>query len=215
MSHAGRHAAPLLTMTPRGTTRWATASIGVSLVLLLVGCGSDDDTGDEAEDAVSSTAATSSATTTENPEDPEAGERQTVIDAYKAASDAAIAASAPPMPDPNAPALLETHTGPMLKQRQDTFRALLANGWAIRYPPDSKYRVEVDSVEFEGDDIAILDVCVVDDGERIVVATGEVITSGLGTVEWTAAMRRVDGSWRLAERREKNRWDGEAGCAGE
>jgi hypothetical protein len=35
----------------------------------------------------------------------------------------------------------------------------------------------------------------------------------LWTIEFTEAMQRVDGTWRLAERREENRWEGEAGCA--
>jgi hypothetical protein len=101
----------------------------------------------------------------------------------------------------------------MLEQTQELLVGLRENGWAIRYPEDSRYRVDVESVEFEGADTAILAVCTVDDGERFVVETGDVVASGLGTVHWTAAMRRVDGVWKLAERREENRWQGEGGCA--
>jgi hypothetical protein len=184
--------------------------VGLVLVALLAGCG--DDAGSDEADG-STTTSTASTTTSTTADDAETAERHAVIDAYNAASEAAIAASASPTPNPDDPDLVATHTGPMLEQRRETFLGLRSNGWAIRYPQGSKYRVEVESVEFQSDNVAILEVCVVDDGERFVVETGEVIASGLGTVEWSAAMRLVDGSWKLAERREENRWDGEAGCA--
>lgn len=184
----------------------------VALALVLassaVGCG--DDGGEAADGATTSTSIPSSTTSTT---DPQATERQGVIDAYLAAEEAAIAAAAPPAPNPDHPDLVATHTGPMLEQRQEVFGGLRAIGRAIRYPPDSKYREEVESVEFDGEDVAILTVCAVDDGERIVVETGEVISSGVATGQLTAVMRRVDGVWKLAERREEQQWEGEAGCA--
>jgi hypothetical protein len=187
--------------------------VAVALVLatLAVACGSDGAPNDvEGATSTSDPTTTASSATTE---DPEAAQRQAVIDAYRAAEEAAIAASAPPVPNPDHPDLLATHTGPMLEQRQDVFGGLRAIGRAIRYPPDSKYREEVESLEFDGEDVAILQVCAVDDGERIVVQTGEVIASGLSTGELTAAMQRVDGVWKLAERRKDREWEGEAGCA--
>jgi hypothetical protein len=103
----------------------------------------------------------------------------------------------------------------MLEQRQMVAQGLAANGWAIRLPVDTRYRVEVGSVEFDPDDpdVAFLTTCAVDDGERFVVVTGELIADGLWTIEFTDAMQRVDDAWKLAERREENRWEGEAGCA--
>lgn len=100
----------------------------------------------------------------------------------------------------------------MLDQRRETLRALQLDRRVIRYPQPSQYRIEFESVDVE-DDVARLVVCVVDDGERVEVDTGRVIASGVGTVRGTAALRRVDGTWRLAERREEARWDGVAGCA--
>jgi hypothetical protein len=185
--------------------------VALALVLASSAAACSDDGGEAADGATTSTSTESSTTATI--EDREAAQRQAVIDAYLAAEEAAAEASAPPTPNPEHPALLETHTGPMLVQRQEVFRGLRANGWAIRLPEGSKYREEVESVEFESDDSAILNVCVVDDGERFVVATGEVISSGLATGEITAAMRLVDGVWKLAERREEQQWEGEAGCA--
>ena len=70
------------------------------------------------------------------------------------------------------------------------------------------------SIDIDGD-VARLVACVVDDGERVDAASGAVVASGVGTVEWRAAMRRVDGEWLLAERLENQRWEGVAGCASE
>jgi hypothetical protein len=209
VSDAGRHvAAP---NRARSVSRRATAA-GIAVVIVLAGlagCG-DDGEGDGGDGATGTTSTVSATSTTT--QDPEA-ERQEVINAYLAAEEAAAAASSAPAPNPEHPDLLATHTGPMLQQRQEVFGGLRANGWAIRLPEGSKYREDVRSVDFDGEDIAILDVCVVDDGERFVVDTGEVIASGVATVQWSAAMRRLDGAWKLAERREENRWEGEAGCA--
>lgn len=185
-------------------------SLGLVAALVVGACGDD---GGEAEGATTSTSTTVASSSTSTTEDPEVAERQVVIDAFMAGEDAVAAAFAPPTPNPDLPALLATHTGPLLERRQEVALGLLANGWAIRLPENSKFRVEVESVDFDGDDVAILSVCAVDDGERFVVETGEVIAGGLGTVQSSVAMRRLDGVWKLAERREENRWEGEAGCA--
>lgn len=130
--------------------------------------------------------------------------------AYEAASRAFIDAAA--VPDPSFPALAATHTGPMLIQRRDVLLGLKADGRIIRYPEPSVYRIRFESVEID-QDVARIVTCVVDDGERVEVASGTVLSSGTGTVEWKAALRRVEGVWRLAERVENQRWEGVAGCA--
>lgn len=133
-----------------------------------------------------------------------------VANAYDAASRAFIHAATEP--DPDAPQIAATHTGPMLEQTTDLLRALRRDGRFIRYPSNSQYEIDVQSVEVV-DDVARMSVCVVDDGERIERSTGNVIAGGVVTVQWTAAMRRIDGVWRLAERRETARWEGVSGCA--
>lgn len=190
----------------------AALSVPALSVALLAGC-SDDSAADGGSSTT--TEAPSTTVTSERATDPEEVERGAVVAAYEAADEAASEALAPPTPDPEHPDLVATHIGPMLEQRQTVAQGLAANGWAIRLPEDSRYRVEVESVEFDPDDpdVAFLTTCAVDDGERFVVETGEIIADGLSTIEFTEAMRRVDGTWRLAERREENRWEGEAGCA--
>lgn len=139
-----------------------------------------------------------------------ASEEAAVRAAYEAASRAFIDAAA--IPDPDSAAVAGTHVGPMLDQRRMTLRGLRAEGKAIRYPTPSQYRIEIEHVTIEGD-VARLTVCVVDDGERVEASNGATTSSSVGTVRWKAAMRRVDGTWLLAERIEDSRWDGVAGCA--
>ncbi|HEX7167071.1 MAG TPA: hypothetical protein VF230_08830 [Acidimicrobiales bacterium] len=130
--------------------------------------------------------------------------------AYEAASRAFVEAAA--IPDPDHPQLAATHTGPMLEQRRGVLRALKLDGRVIRYPENSQYRTDVHAVDVDAD-VAVFDVCGVDDGQRVVASTGEVISGGVVTVLARAAMRRVDGAWLLAEREKVQEWEGVAGCA--
>lgn len=191
--------------------------IAVALVVGLMtvsACGGDDDDAADADEP-STTAAPESTTSTV---DPTAAEEAAVKEARQAAADAWIDSTAPPAPDPDAPVIAETHIGPMLDQLVETARGLERNGWAIRYPENSQYEVDIKSIRFdedEGEEVAFLEVCTVDDGERVVVDTGEVLAGGLRTIEATEAMRKVDGVWKLAERREDDYQEGVAECAGE
>lgn len=186
-----------------GVARCFLACLGA---LTLAACRDDGSTSATATTTVSFSLLTSSSTSTSTsvavrPEEAE------VRSAYEAASRAFIDAAA--VPDPNFPALAATHTGPMLVQRRNVLLGLKADGRVIRYPQPSVYRIQFESVEID-QDVARLVTCVVDDGERVEVASGTVLSSGTGTVEWKVALRRVDGVWRLAERLENQRWEGMA-----
>lgn len=189
------------------------APTGRIVVLLVVAAlaaasCSDDDTGGSTN-AAESTSTTRRTTTTI---DPTEAARTEVEAAYTASSRAFIDAAA--IPDPDFPALAATHTGPMHEQRRNVLRALRADGRIIRYPPNSQYRVEIDADTLQVDgDVARFEVCGVDDGERVIKATGEVVAGGVVTVHARVAMQRVDGSWRLAERQQLAEWEGVAGCA--
>lgn len=179
----------------------------------LSACGGDDD--DAADEDPSTTSAPETTTTTA---DAAAAKEAAVREARQAADQAWIDSTAPPTPDPDAPVIAETHVGPMLDQLVETARGLERNGWAIRYPENSQYQFDIESVRFSEDDgqpVAFLEVCTVDDGERIVADTGEVLAGGLRTIHATEAMREVDGVWKLAERREDEPKEGVAECAGE
>ena len=180
----------------------------LAIAVLAAASCSDDDDGAVARDSTTSSTARRSTTTTTA--DPDEALEDEVEAAYIASSRAFIDAAA--IPDPNFPALAATHTGPMFEQRHGVLLGLQADGRVIRYPPSSQYRIEVSDVEIDGD-IAQLEVCVVDDGETVVASSGEVVAHGLFTVQARAAMRRIDGTWRLAERLEDGEWEGIAGCA--
>lgn len=191
----------------RQRRRWLVIAVAVSAALANGACsgGDDDGASPTTTSAPRSTTSTERVTTTTVTDDTAA-----VTAAYEAASRAFIDAAA--IPDPNFPAIGQTHIGPMLEQTTNLLRALQLDGRFIRYPANSSYRIAVEDVEVT-DEVARLTACVVDDGERVERATGNVVAGGTVTVQWTAAMRRVEGTWRLAERREEARWDGVAGCA--
>ena len=181
----------------------------LALVLAAVSCSDDDgDGGAVAGDSTTST--TNRRSTTTSTADPSEALEAEIEAAYAASSRAFIEAAA--IPDPSFPAFAATHTGPMFEQRRGVLLGLQADGRVIRYPPNSQYRIEVEEIEVDGD-VARIEVCVVDDGETVVASSGEVVAHGLFTVQARAAMRRVDGTWRLAERLEDAEWEGIAGCA--
>jgi hypothetical protein len=104
----------------------------------------------------------------------------------------------------------------MFDRLTETVRGLRANGWAIRYPENSQYRLDIQSIRFDEDDgqeIAFIEVCGVDDGERFDMASGEVLEGGVRTLQLTEAMRKVDGEWKLAERRQNSYQEGVVECA--
>lgn len=190
--------------------RTRASALLLATALLLVSSCSDDQTGGAATSSESTSTTRRSTTTTTA--DPAEAARAEVEAAYDASSQAFIDAAA--IPDPNHAALTATHTGPMLEQRRNVLLALQADGRVIRYPANSQYRVEVDEGTFElNGDVATFDICGVDDGERVVVSTGEVVAGGVVTVEARVAMQRVEGGWRLAERQQLAEWEGVAGCA--
>jgi hypothetical protein len=137
---------------------------------------------------------------------------QQVADAYKAADKAFLDAAA--IPDPVFPAFVAAYSGPMLDQSTKVLKAFKLQGLFGRLPPNSKYRNDIDvaSMRINGD-VAIFNVCAVDDSQRVEKASGRVVGGGLNTVLIQVAMRRDGGTWKLAERKELQRWTGEAGCA--
>jgi hypothetical protein len=183
------------------------AAVAVAMAAVILASCSDNDGAIARDTTTSSTTRRSTTTTSTDPGDAVEAE---IAAAYETASRAFIEAAA--IPDPDFPAFIGTHVGPMLEQRREVLTGLRADGRAIRYPPNSQYRIEVQDVEIDGE-VARLDVCVVDDGERVVVSTGDVVAGGIGTVQARAAMQLVDGEWRLAERTQEAEWEGVAGCA--
>jgi hypothetical protein len=181
--------------------------IGGALGLLTVACGGSSQ---NAADKPHPPTTHASTTTTTTP-DP----KQEVITARQAADKAEMKALGP-QPNPDLPALADTHTGLMLKRIKDTANGLRMASIASRLPAGSKHRVDVDSVRFQkvgGKDVAFLEVCIVEDAERIDQKTGKVLKSGIVTAQSSEAMQKEGGVWKLAERRQNSVDEGMVGCA--
>ena len=197
----------------RGRARRAVTAtvLGGALSFVAAACSGGDS--EEADDDPGPTTTEEPTTTTL---DPEEAARQEVITAREAADQAQIDALAPPTPDPELPALAETHTGLMLDRMTQTANGLKMSGIASRLPEDTQHSVEVESVRFDevdGVEVAYLEVCIVEDAERIDPATGQVLETGVVTFASTEAMQREDEVWKLAERRQDSVEEGVTGCA--
>jgi hypothetical protein len=176
------------------------------------GCSGDDDDA-AADDRETATTTTAESTTTV---DTTAAEEAAVTEARQAADDVWKAVTAPPEPNPDDPTIAAHYVGPMFDRLTETIRGLRANGWAIRYPEGSQARIEIQSIRFsedDGEEVAFLEVCGVDDGERFDMASGDVLEGGVRTLQLTEAMRKVDGEWKLAERRQNDYQEGVVECA--
>lgn len=198
-------------VTGRARRAVTATMLGGALSLIASGCSGGGSA--EADDEPRAEAPDETTTTTL---DPEEAARQEVIAAREAADEAQIEALAPPTPNPDLPELAETHTGLMLDRMTQTASGLKTAGIASQLPDDTQHRLEVESVRFEdvdGVETAFLDVCIVEDAERIDPATGQVLKEGVVTAKSTEAMQRIDGVWKLAERRQDSLEEGVVGCA--
>jgi hypothetical protein len=199
-------------VTGRARRAVTVTMLGGALSLLVSGCSGGGS--EEADDEPRADTPEEESTTTTL--DPEEAARQEVITAREAADEAQVEALGPPVANPDLPELAETHTGLMLERITETAAGLERNGYVERYPEDSQHSLEVESVRFDTVDdkeVAFLEVCRVGDSERIVQSTGEVLTSGVWTFHTTEAMEKVDGVWKLAERRSDTAEEGVTGCA--
>lgn len=185
--------------------------LGGALSLLTASCSGDDTKNADEEPRPTTPESTTSTTLT-----PEEAAKQEVITAREAADEAQIDALGPTTANPDLPALAETHTGLMLDRMTQTANGLRMSGITSRLPQNSQHRVEIESVEFDevdGAQVALLDVCIVEDAERVQASTGKVLQTGVVTFKSTEAMKMVEGKWKLAERRQDSVDEGVAGCA--
>lgn len=184
--------------------------LGGALSLVVSACGGDDN--DAEQQPRTTTTEADPTTTTLNPEE---AARNEVITAREAADEAEIEALAPPA-NPDLPALTETHTGLMLDRMIQTANGLREAGIASRLPEDTQHRLEVESIRFDevdGAEVAFLEVCIVEDAERIDPATDRVLQTGVVTFKSSEAMKKEGEVWKLAERRQDSVDEGVTGCA--
>jgi len=114
--------------------------------------------------------------------------------------------------NPSDPRFGQYATGQQLDNLLTETRQRRDQGLAIRRPDQSvaQRRVKVVDVVAES---ATLQECSVNDGVVYRVSTGQVVDDSVVTRSVVATMRRVDGTWKLAEARVVQQWEGVAGCA--
>ena len=190
-------------MTRRRTRVPALVPLGIATVLVLAGCGSSEGGSELGSEPTTPSTTEASTTTTVDRE-------QAVLDAYLASWAAKTESNDPP--DPDAPALAETHTGPALAQAVDNRRAYQITGRVGRYPEGSisEHRAEVMSVL--GEEATVRD-CSIDDGQVIVDATGEVVNDLVVTALFEGTMVLENDRWKLSSLTLVEQWEGVAGCA--
>lgn len=171
--------------------------------LTLVGCSGDDDpvTAD-----VSTTPPTQSTTSTAAVDSVAAD----IVDRYKQFWEVRFEANRQPV-NPADPRLRQYATDQQLENVLTETRQRLDQGLAIRRPEQSVYARRVKLLRVDGDAATLQD-CVTNDGIVYRVATGQVVDDKVVTRSLAATMRRVEGTWKLAETRVLQEWEGVDGC---
>ncbi len=176
----------------------------VTVSALLAGCSGDED----AITTPTSTAPPQQYSTTTAATAPLSAE---IIDRYKQFWEIRFEANRQPV-NPADPRLGQYATGQQLENVVTETRQRRDQGLAIRRPEPSVYVRRVKLVRVDGD-IATLQDCVTNDGIVYRAATGQVVDDKVVTRSLAATMRRVEGTWKLAETRVLQEWEGVEGCA--
>jgi hypothetical protein len=184
----------------------------VVVLLALTGCGGASDSatpGDVPPPATSAPPPDGSSPVIDTAAERERTEQE-VLGAYLAGWEAKHRSNDPP--DPEFPALGETHTGPALEQVIVNRKAFLVSGRVGRFPADSVANREAEVVSVEANEATVRD-CSVDDSQIVIAATGEVVNDLVATALFEGSMVVDDGRWKLRSLRVVDEWDGVAGCA--
>lgn len=126
-------------------------------------------------------------------------DEQAVIDAYKSAMDAVLAAGQPPESNPDHPALAETMIDPQLSIIRAAAQGDKDAGLVFRERELSQRSITALSVSIDGDS-ADAEFCHVDDGLTVRGDTGEVVDDRVGAGQIRTVLTRTDRRWRLSER---------------
>lgn len=205
---AGKESAVSLTgrrreSQPDARLRIWSVTAAVVLALATTACSDDGD----AVSATTTTTLPRSTTTTEAQQSVE----EEITGQYLAFWQARLEANSAPV-DPDHPGLREHAAEGQLEQVLLETSQRRDQGLAIRPADDavSEHRVKV--VAVDGDTATVQD-CMTDDDVVYRVATDQVVDDRVATRNVEAAMRRIDGVWKLVHTRVVQTWEGAAGCA--
>jgi len=183
-------------------------------LLLLTACnGGSKPTTVAAPTSTASTSSTVAAapSSTASPTTTTVDQATEIVARYKQFWDVRFEVNRSPV-NPADPRLAQLATGKQLDNVVTETRQRLDQGLAIRRPEPSASKNRVKVVEVASDSARLQD-CATNDGIVYRVATGQVLDDGVVTRSVEATMRRVDGTWRLADTRVVQEWKGVAGCA--
>lgn len=191
----------------RKLPRWAAVLITLCAIFAAAACSGD---GGAEEGAPASTTEASepadttvveTTTTTLSPE----AEVEAAVMAYEAMASRLIQA-----PDPNDPEIAQRATGENRSHLEAQLQELVALGRAGELGPNTRQTVL--HTEVSGDR-ATVEVCSVDDGVLIEVATGRVLNDDVVTDHSVVTLERADGVWLVAQRSRIEQWEGVTDCA--
>ena len=184
----------------RGPLALPLASLAGVVVCLLVGAlllwACDDDSADDPSDDDGS-----------DPTSTTLSQEDQVEAAYLAFAD--MGARLLENPDPDDPEIAQRTSGEAQADLIAGLRTLVANGQAFDLGP--LYSQDVLDVTLVGAS-ATANVCVVEDSKRVDVATGQVVASGITTVDWTVTLQRDGNNWLVEEIEEGEVREGVVEC---
>ncbi len=186
------------------------------VAVVVVSCGRDERSGSSrsAEQAggtavtrvpAATAVATTAAPATQPPSDEE--EVLAAVDGYWRTWEEA---NNPPNPDH--PGLAKYATGPALAQARAVLADFQARGLVARRPVNSQTRWSPKVLSIN-ENWAEVENCSVDDVQQLVASTGEVVNGAVVTHLFLHRLVLEDGSWRVAETKELQKWEGVVGCA--
>ena len=134
-----------------------------------------------------------------------------IVERYQAFWQVRFEANRDPV-NPGDPRFAQYATGAQLENVTKETTQRRDQGLALRRPEPSITKRRVRDVKVSGDSATLRD-CATNDGVVYRVSTGEVVDDSVATYNVEATMRLVDGSWKLAEAKVIQQWEGVAGCA--
>src|SRR5262245_49638683 len=183
---------------------WIAALAG-AVVVAFAACGGDDD------EESTGTTATSSASVPSRTLDEKTRKEEAAKDAYLTYWDAYMKATSEPV-DPQLPEMQQLMTGDHQRVVTRNLEDRQARGEAVRQPPGSQAKHEIQSADLQHDGGVKITECEVDDAVVYEVATGVVVNDEVVTKLATATMVEMEGTWRIAHSEVIQRWHGVVDC---
>ncbi len=202
---SARHRPP-----PRRTT--PTIAVAILLVLAAPACSSDDDAAAKTTTSTSTTTTLQPAPPTTSPPttEPEVlTEEEEVEAAYLSAMGEIFSHLSAPNQGSAAP--VAHLVGDSLEILVSEVERLRDEGQEVRFGEAGQPILQVEDVSID-DETATVRVCLVDDSQVVVRATGRVVNDDVSSRQVDAVLLLAEGRWRLSAQQLLEQWDDGRGC---